>query len=229
MNNSILLQCINLYKSYQDGDILQSVLKNISFVIKKKDIIAIIGKSGSGKSTLLHLLGGLDTPTSGKIFFNNVSLCSMSSNALSELRNKKIGFIYQFHHLLLDFNILENVSMPLLINSTNAKKAYEKSYEMLKMVNLEKKIKKYPSELSGGERQRVAIARAFINVPPLIIADEPTGNLDKCNRDMILDLILKFNKNHNTAFLIVTHDITLAKKLPILLKINNGKLIHHGQ
>ncbi|WP_422667217.1 lipoprotein-releasing ABC transporter ATP-binding protein LolD [Buchnera aphidicola] len=229
MNNSILLKCVNLSKSYQDGDTCQNILKNISFSLHKGEMIAIIGKSGSGKSTLLHLLGGLDYPTSGKIFFNEISLCSMSSNELSTFRNKKIGFIYQFHHLLLDFNILENVSIPLLINKKNRIEAQEKSYEMLKKVHLEKKIKKYPSELSGGERQRVAIARALINTPSLIIADEPTGNLDQYNINIIFNLMLELNITQNTSFIVVTHDIKLSKKLPTIFKMKNGKLKRYLQ
>lgn len=225
--NNIILQCINLNKSYQDGDSNLDVLKEVSFELKKGAIAAIIGKSGSGKSTLLHLLSGLDNPTSGSVLFNGKLLSSMSSNQIAKLRNTELGFIYQFHHLLLDFNVLENITIPLLINNKSIKESKEIACEMLKKVNLEHKIKKYPSELSGGERQRVAVARALINNPSLIIADEPTGNLDQYNTNIIFNLIFKLNKEFNTSFLIVTHDLSLTKKIPILFKIKNSRLLNH--
>ncbi|QCI19859.1 MAG: lipoprotein-releasing ABC transporter ATP-binding protein LolD [Buchnera aphidicola (Brevicoryne brassicae)] len=226
MNN--IIKCIKLTKSYKDGDVIVHILKGISFELQHGDISAIIGKSGSGKTTLLHLLAGLDVPNSGDILFDGESITSMSSNQIATFRNKKLGFIYQFHHLMLDFNILENVAMPLLISNEGKRKSEEKAYEMLKIVNLEKKIKKYPSEISGGERQRVAIARAFVNKPSLIIADEPTGNLDQYNANVIFNLILKFNSCYNTSFLIVTHDSSLIKKIPVLFKIKNGKLYNYN-
>ncbi|QCI22158.1 lipoprotein-releasing ABC transporter ATP-binding protein LolD [Buchnera aphidicola] len=225
MNN--IIKCIKLNKFYQDGDLVLNVLKNISFKLNIGDIAGIIGKSGSGKTTLLHLLAGLDVPNSGDILFNGKSISSMSSNQIANFRNKQLGFIYQFHHLMLDFNILENVAMPLLISNKSKKESQEIAYEILKKVNLETKIKKYPSEISGGERQRVAIARAFVNKPSLIIADEPTGNLDQYNANLILDLILQFNCSYNTSFLIVTHDINLIKKIPVLFQIKNGLLYNY--
>ncbi|QIQ41321.1 MAG: lipoprotein-releasing ABC transporter ATP-binding protein LolD [Buchnera aphidicola (Aphis urticata)] len=223
MNNTIL-QCINLTKSYQDKTSITYILKNVSFYLNKSDIAVIIGKSGSGKSTFLHLISGLEQPTSGTILFNGRSLGAMSSNQISQLRNLHLGFIYQFHHLLLDFNVLENVAMPLLISNKSIKEAKEKAYEILMKVNLEKKIKKYPSELSGGERQRVAIARAFIHQPKLIIADEPTGNLDSYNAKIIFDLICELNINLQTSFLIVTHDLVFAKKAHVLFEIKHHRL-----
>lgn len=226
MNN--IIKCIKLTKYYKDGHLIINVLKDISFELHHGDISAIIGKSGSGKTTLLHLLAGLDVPNSGDILFNGKSIKLMSSNQMAKFRNKKLGFIYQFHHLMLDFNILENVAIPLLIDNKSKKESEEIAYEMLKTVNLEKKIKKYPSEISGGERQRVAIARAFVNKPSLIIADEPTGNLDQYNANIIFNLILKFNNYYNTSFLIVTHDISLIKKIPILFEIKQGKLYNYN-
>ncbi len=222
--NNIIIKCINLTKSYSNNSSIITVLKKTSFELYKGDISGIIGESGSGKTTLLHLLAGLDTPTSGDILFYGKSLNSMSSNQIAKLRNTKLGFIYQFHHLLLDFNVLENVAIPLLISNKSRKESEKISYEMLKTVNLENKIKKYPSELSGGERQRVAIARAFINKPDLIIADEPTGNLDQYNTRIIFNLIFKLNRDFNTSFLIVTHDSILIKKIPILFEMKNGQL-----
>jgi lipoprotein-releasing system ATP-binding protein len=225
MNN--IIQCINLTKSYQDGSAIVHILKKISFELKTGEIAAIIGKSGSGKTTLLHLLAGLDAPTSGNVLFNGKLFSSMSSNQMAEFRNIKLGFIYQFHHLLLDFNVLENVSIPLLISNRNKKESEEISFEMLKKVKLEDKIKKYPCELSGGERQRVAIARAFVNKPVLIIADELTGNLDRYNADIIFNLIFQLNSDFNTSFLIVTHDLFLIKKISILFQIKNGQLFSY--
>ncbi|QLL40675.1 lipoprotein-releasing ABC transporter ATP-binding protein LolD [Buchnera aphidicola (Aphis craccivore)] len=222
--NNIILQCINLSKSYQDDIKTIHILKNVSFCLNKSDIAVIIGKSGSGKSTFLHLISGLEKPTFGTILFDDIPLNSMSSNQIAKLRNSKLGFIYQFHHLLLDFNVLENVAMPLLISNKSIKEAKEKSYEILMKINLGKKINKYPSELSGGERQRVAIARAFVNKPKLIIADEPTGNLDAYNARIIFDLIFELNNNLNTSFLIVTHDLFLANKAHILYEIKNAQL-----
>jgi len=225
--NNLIIKCNNLNKSYKNGNKNINILKEISFELKKGDIAGIIGKSGSGKTTFLHLLAGLDTPTSGDILFKNKLFSSMSSNQIAKFRNTQLGFIYQFHHLMLDFNVLENVAIPLLIGSKSRKESEEIAYKMLKRVNLENKIKKYPSELSGGERQRVAIARAFINKPSLIIADEPTGHLDKYNANIIFNLIFETNINFNTSFLIVTHDLTLIKKIPILFKIKNGQLFNY--
>ncbi|QCI17115.1 lipoprotein-releasing ABC transporter ATP-binding protein LolD [Buchnera aphidicola (Aphis helianthi)] len=222
--NNIILQCINLTKSYQDNIKKIHILKKTSFYLNKSEIAVIIGKSGSGKSTFLHLISGLEEPSSGTILFNGIPLNSMSSNQIAKLRNLHLGFIYQFHHLLLDFNVLENVAIPLLISNKSIKEAKEKSYEILKKVKLEKKIDKYPSELSGGERQRVAIARAFVNKPQLIIADEPTGNLDSYNAKIIFDLIFELNNNLNTSFIIVTHDLLLAKKAHVLCEIKRGQL-----
>jgi len=225
MNN--IIKCINLHKSYQNGDSSFNVLKKISFELKKGDIAGIIGESGSGKTTLLHLLAGLDTPTSGDILFNGRLFSSMSSNQMSKFRNVELGFIYQFHHLMLDFNVLENVAIPLLISNKSKKESEEIAFNMLKKVHLEEKIKKYPSELSGGERQRVAVARAFVNQPSLIIADEPTGNLDSYNTNIILNLIFQLNFDCNTSFLIVTHDPDLIKKIPILFQMKSSQLFNY--
>ncbi|QCI23834.1 lipoprotein-releasing ABC transporter ATP-binding protein LolD [Buchnera aphidicola (Macrosiphoniella sanborni)] len=225
--NNIIIKCINLSKSYQDRDFNYEILKNISFELKKGDITGIIGQSGSGKTTFLHVLSGLDTPTSGQILFYGRPFDSMTSYEIAKFRNTKLGFIYQFHYLMLDFNVLENVAIPLLINNKSVKESEETAYQILKKIKLEHKIKKYPSEISGGERQRVAIARAFVNKPDLIIADEPTGNLDEYNIHIILNLIFEFNTNFKTSFLIVTHDPILIKKIPFLLHMKNGELFNY--
>ncbi|MGP1957189.1 MAG: ATP-binding cassette domain-containing protein, partial [Arsenophonus sp. ER-QC15-MAG3] len=193
MNNNPILICQNLSKSYQDGKILTKILKNISFSINKSEMIAISGNSGSGKSTLLHLLGGLDTLTSGDIIFNGKKISSLSARKIAKLRNQELGFIYQFHHLLSDFTALENVMMPLLIGGITFIRAQQKANEILAAVGLSHRVNHYSSQLSGGERQRVVIARSIINEPALVLADEPTGNLDLHNADLIFDLLMDIN------------------------------------
>ncbi|MDU1269266.1 MAG: lipoprotein-releasing ABC transporter ATP-binding protein LolD [Escherichia coli] len=211
--NKILLQCDNLCKRYQEGSVQTDVLHNVSFSVGEGEMMAIVGSSGSGKSTLLHLLGGLDTPTSGDVIFNGQPMSKLSSAAKAELRNQKLGFIYQFHHLLPDFTALENVAMPLLIGKKKPAEINSRALEMLKAVGLDHRANHRPSELSGGERQRVAIARALVNNPRLVLADEPTGNLDARNADSIFQLLGELNRLQGTAFLVVTHDLQLAKRM----------------
>ncbi|WP_434524481.1 lipoprotein-releasing ABC transporter ATP-binding protein LolD [Photorhabdus asymbiotica] len=224
MNSRPLLLCNNLCKKYQEGQVLTEVLKNVTFSINRGEMMAIVGSSGSGKSTLLHLLGGLDTPTSGEVLFKGQSLNEMSSRARAELRNHELGFIYQFHHLLPDFNAIENVAMPLLIGGKNRDQAQRKALEMLAAVGLEKRVYHRQSELSGGERQRVAIARALVNEPSLVLADEPTGNLDLRNADSIFELLGELNRQQGTGFLVVTHDLKLADRLNRQVEMRDGYL-----
>ncbi|WP_437610814.1 lipoprotein-releasing ABC transporter ATP-binding protein LolD [Erwinia sp. V71] len=224
MSNSILLQCHELCKCYQEGSVQTDVLRNVSFSIEQGEMMAIVGSSGSGKSTLMHLLGGLDSPTSGEVVFDGQSLNKLSSSAKAELRNRELGFIYQFHHLLPDFTALENVAMPLLIGKISKAQAQDRAREMLSAVGLEKRAAHRPSELSGGERQRVAIARALVNQPRLVLADEPTGNLDARNADAIFDLLGELNVRQGTAFLVVTHDLHLAKRLKRQMEMRDGQL-----
>ena len=225
MNNlQPLLSAKNLYKTYKEGKMVTEVLKNVSFNIYPQSLLAIIGSSGSGKSTLLHLLGGLDKPTSGEIIFKSQQLNRLSEQEKAHLRNQEIGFVYQFHHLLPDFTALENVAMPLLIAGTSPSEAKKRAMAMLESVNLVKRANHRPAELSGGERQRVAIGRALINNPALVMADEPTGNLDKSTADAIFDLLIKLNREHGTAFLVVTHDLVLANKLDQQLIMSDGQL-----
>ncbi|MGP1930566.1 MAG: lipoprotein-releasing ABC transporter ATP-binding protein LolD [Arsenophonus sp. ET-YP4-MAG3] len=224
MNNYPLLICQDLCKYYQDGKIVVNVLKNISFSIKKSEMIAILGNSGSGKSTLLHLLGGLDALTSGDIIFNGKKINSLSNNKKAELRNQELGFIYQFHHLLTDFTAIENVMIPLLIGGMTYIKAHKKADKMLAAVGLSHRVNHRSAELSGGERQRVAIARAIINEPVLVLADEPTGNLDLHNASVIFDLLMDLNLQKGTALLVVTHDLQLASRLTRQLEICDGYL-----
>ncbi|HAU5565051.1 lipoprotein-releasing ABC transporter ATP-binding protein LolD [Erwinia sp. S63] len=227
MSNTPLLQCRDLCKRYQEGSVQTDVLRNVAFSLQPGELTAIVGSSGSGKSTLLHLLGGLDAPTSGDVVFDGKSLNAMSSAAKAELRNRELGFIYQFHHLLPDFTALENVAMPLLIGKTAKAEASARALEMLAAVGLEKRAAHRPSELSGGERQRVAIARALVNRPRLVMADEPTGNLDARNADAIFKLLGELNQQQGTAFLVVTHDLNLAKRLNRQMEMRDGQLSEH--
>jgi len=224
MSNSILLQCDQLCKRYQEGNVQTDVLHDVSFSMKPGELMAIVGSSGSGKSTLLHLLGGLDTPSSGDVIFNGQAMSQLSSSAKAELRNRELGFIYQFHHLLPDFTALENVAMPLLIGKKKPAEAQQRALEMLAAVGLEKRSHHRPSELSGGERQRVAIARSLVNNPRLVLADEPTGNLDARNANSIFELLGELNVRQGTAFLVVTHDLQLAKRMSRQLEMRDGRL-----
>ncbi|AMO49034.1 lipoprotein-releasing system ATP-binding protein [Kosakonia oryzendophytica] len=222
--NKILLQCDNLCKRYQEGSVQTDVLHNVSFSMAEGELMAIVGSSGSGKSTLLHLLGGLDTPTSGDVIFRDQPMSKLSSTAKADLRNRELGFIYQFHHLLPDFTALENVAMPLLIGKKKPAEIDSRAREMLRAVGLEHRATHRPSELSGGERQRVAIARALVNNPRLVLADEPTGNLDARNADSIFQLLGELNRSQGTAFLVVTHDLQLAKRMNRQLEMRDGHL-----
>ncbi|UAY78295.1 lipoprotein-releasing ABC transporter ATP-binding protein LolD [Pasteurella canis] len=219
-----LLHCQNISKSYQEGSIQTEVLKGVSFNIEAGELVAIVGSSGSGKSTLLHTLGGLDQPSSGEVFIKGQSLQRTNANQLARLRNQYLGFVYQFHHLMADFTALENVMMPMLISQQNKTEAKDRAEKMLSAVGLAHRISHRPSALSGGERQRVAIARSLVNNPALVLADEPTGNLDRKTTESIFDLIQQLNHEQNIAFLLVTHDLSLAEKLTRCLVMQDGVL-----
>ncbi|WP_413110342.1 lipoprotein-releasing ABC transporter ATP-binding protein LolD [Thaumasiovibrio sp. DFM-14] len=223
MSNT-LLTCTNLDKTFVDGETQTKVLDAVNFVIEQGELIAIVGASGSGKSTLLHILGALDEPTHGEVIFGEQSLTAMTANQQAKVRNQHIGFIYQFHHLLADFTALENVAMPLLIGGQSANEANRSATELLEKVGLAHRLSHRPSALSGGERQRVAIARALVNQPALVLADEPTGNLDHKTAIEIYDLMRQLNQELNTAFLVVTHDRALAGKMDRQLTMNDGVL-----
>ncbi|MCG8710108.1 lipoprotein-releasing ABC transporter ATP-binding protein LolD [Brenneria sp. 4F2] len=224
MSDLLLLQCHNLCKRYQEGKLSTDVLRDVSFEMRSGEMMAIVGSSGSGKSTLLHLLGGLDSPTSGEVIFKGQKMSQLSAADKSALRNRELGFIYQFHHLLPDFTALENVAMPLLIGRIPAAQAQDKAREMLAAVGLEARSHHRSAELSGGERQRVAIARALVNSPSLVLADEPTGNLDQRTADTIFELLGELNVRQGTAFLVVTHDLQLAGRLSRQLEMRDGQL-----
>jgi lipoprotein-releasing system ATP-binding protein len=219
------LQAINLCKDFREGsgEALQ-VLKNINFTISSGKTAAIIGSSGSGKSTLLNLLGGLDKPTSGHVLLNGENLFTVNEKSRCVARNQHLGFIYQFHHLLPEFTALENVAMPRLINGTNKDEARQYAAQLLAEVGLSARLDHKPGELSGGERQRAAIARALINGPDCVLADEPTGNLDRKNAEIALELIMQLNKSYKTSLIMVTHDLHIAERLDTVYVLEDGLL-----
>lgn len=219
-----LLRCKNISKFYQEGENRVQILNQVNFSMQSGELVAIVGSSGSGKSTLLHTLGGLDQASEGEVFIKGQSLQSLSSNALAKLRNENLGFVYQFHHLMADFSALENVMMPMLIGKQNKSEAKDRAEKMLQAVGLSHRIAHRPSALSGGERQRVAIARALVNNPALVLADEPTGNLDQKTTESIFELIKQLNAEQQIAFLLVTHDLNLAEKLNRRLTMRDGVL-----
>jgi lipoprotein-releasing system ATP-binding protein len=223
--NDLVISCENLSKIYQDGNNHVDVLKGVNLVLNQGEMLAIVGSSGSGKSTLLHILGTLDSATSGSAKIKNQEVAKLSRTEQAAFRNKNLGFIYQFHHLLMEFSAVENVAMPLLIKGLSAKAAKAEALDMLEKVGLAHRSSHKPSALSGGERQRVAIARALVTKPALVLADEPTGNLDKQNAIKIYDLINELNKSLNTSFVVVTHDLELADKLGKIAYLDDGKLV----
>lgn len=224
MNNAVI-QCHELGKTYRDGQLSVPVFDNINLTIQAGETVAIIGASGAGKSTLLQLMGGLDNPTSGYVTIQNKKINSISERERCELRNKHLGFIYQFHHLLPEFNAFENVCMPLMIAGECKKAQTEKAENILKQVGLHNRMTHRIGELSGGERQRVAIARALVNQPSCVLADEPTGNLDNKTAEIVFELMLQLNREHKTSFVIVTHNEVLARRCDRVLVLSEGILM----
>lgn len=221
----IVLEAVDLCKSYDEGGGSRlDVLKDVNITIRAGEKVAIVGASGSGKSTLLHLLGGLDTPTSGEVFIDEKNLGRMTENQRCRLRNNYLGFIYQFHHLLAEFTAQENVAMPALIRGTRPSQALSKASMLLDKVGMTRRLSHKPSELSGGERQRAAIARAVINEPRCICADEPTGNLDRATANQVVQVLMRLNNEFGTSLIVVTHDMELAKKMDTIYTIENGEL-----
>lgn len=221
---STLLQCQHISKTYQDGANEVQVLKDVGFTIGTAEQVAIVGASGSGKSTLLHILGALDKPTKGKVLFESRDIFQFSEKQQAQFRNQRLGFVYQQHHLLPEFTALENVAMPCLIARIPKKQAYEKASALLEKVGLKERISHKPSALSGGERQRVAIARALVMEPQLVLADEPTGNLDDVAGEGIYQLLVSLKESLSTSFVVVTHDRSLAAKLDRTLMLKHGVL-----
>ncbi len=225
MTKDVILQCRHLAKSYTDGGLDTPVLTQVDLTVCQGDRLAIVGSSGSGKSTLLHLLGGLDQPSDGQVLIHGQDINQLSVSALSRLRNRTLGFVYQFHHLLPEFTAIENVAMPLVIAGTAPRQAQRQAKILLDKVGLTHRLSHKPAELSGGERQRAALARALITEPDCLLADEPTGNLDNRTAEAMFDLILQLNQSMGTALVIVTHDTHLAERMDTVLTLHNGKLI----
>lgn len=222
--SNIILACEAVCKNYYDGQLNVQVLNNLTLQVDKGQSIGIVGASGSGKSTLLHILGGLDKPTSGRVSLMGQDLSQLSQKQLSRLRNRHLGFVYQFHHLLPEFSALENVMMPLLIGKRPKEQARERALLMLEKVGLKNRVLHRPGELSGGERQRAAIARALVTDPACLLADEPTGNLDRKNALNILDMMMELKQELGTALVVVTHDDEMAARFDRVLNMTDGAL-----
>ncbi len=222
--NEIIISCSNLRKSYYQGEFEVPVLMGINLHVVAGETLAIVGISGSGKSTLMHLLGGLDAPTTGDIQIMGQNIAIINEEERCQLRNQSLGFIYQFHHLLPEFSALENVAMPLLIRHMNGNESYDHAAEVLKQVGLGHRLSHTPGELSGGERQRAAVARALVTKPACILADEPTGNLDRHTAGEVFDLMLELNRGAGASLIIVTHDPLLAKRTGRILRLVDGML-----
>lgn len=220
-----ILTCTNLTKTFHDGLLHVEVLKSINFSVHARERIAIVGPSGSGKSTLLHLLGGLDQVSNGQVFLAGHDLATLSEVKRSHLRNRYLGFIYQFHHLLPEFTVLENTCIPLLLAGVDPQTAEKKALSLLKKVNLLARQQHKLGELSGGERQRTAIVRALVTDPLCILADEPTGNLDSHTAEQVYQTLLELNAAANTSLVIVTHDLKLANRMDRILQMKDGQLM----
>lgn len=219
-----VLSCEGISKKFTEGDYVVHVLSNINFSVARGERVAIMGASGAGKSTLLQILGGLDVANTGKVWVDGVDFSSLNEQERGDVRNHKLGFVYQFHHLLAEFTAEENVAMPLLIRRQEEEKTREQAQKILEKVGLSHRLTHFPSQLSGGERSRVALARALVTSPLCVLADEPTGNLDLTTAKQVFDLMLELSHNLGTAFVIVTHDMQLAKQCDRILELSSDGL-----
>ena len=226
MANSVepLIRIVDLHKSYYDGESELPVLQGVNLEIYMSELLAIVGASGVGKSTLLHIIGTLDRPTAGNVLYDEQDVFTLSDTELARFRNKEVGFVFQFHHLLPEFTALENVAMGALITSSNNKTIYKEAASLLDYVGLSERLSHYPSQLSGGERQRVAIARSLINQPKVVLADEPTGNLDRRSSEAVLELLWDLNAKSGQTFVIVTHNQELAQQVDRVIQLVDGKV-----
>ena len=224
MGIETLIRIVDLHKSYYDGESELPVLQGVNLEIYMSELLAIVGASGVGKSTLLHIIGTLDRPTAGSVVYNQQDVFTLSDTELARFRNKEIGFVFQFHHLLPEFTALENVAMGALITSSHNKSVYKEAESLLDYVGLSERLSHYPSQLSGGERQRVAIARSLINQPKVVLADEPTGNLDRRSSEAVLELLWDLNAKSGQTFVIVTHNQELAQQVDRVIQLVDGKV-----
>lgn len=224
MTRKQIIHCENIHKHFVDGEKTVEVLQGVNFSVNEGERVAIVGRSGSGKTTLINCLGGLEKPNQGSVVLDGVSMANLNDRKRGYLRNRVLGLVFQFHHLLAEFTALENVCMPLLIRGERVKKAIQCANERLKQVGLMHRVEHKPSALSGGERQRVAIARALVTTPKCVLADEPTGNLDTQSADTVYSLMMELAQEMGTSFVVVTHDLNMANRMDRIVQLEDGKL-----